>query len=467
MDVARLNFSHGSHTDHESTYRLVREAAEASGRAVGDPGRPAGPEDPPGPVRRRPRSNGAPATPSSSPATTSSAPTTGSPAPTRSCRREVKRRRPAAHRRRQGRRRGHRRRRQRHPLPGHRGRPGLQQQGRLAAERRGERAGAVREGRRGPAVRAAARCRPDRAVVRAVARTTSSSSTRSWTRSASGVRCSRRSRSPRPSPRSTPIVDAFDGVMVARGDLGVELPLDQVPLVQKRAVQLCREQAKPVIVATQMLDSMIENSRPDPGRGVRRRQRGARRHRRRDALRRDQRRPVPGAHRGDDGPDHRDHRGRLVRRPPAAARPAHPRRRDHRRRVEHRDRHRREGAGGVLADRRHRAPAVPAALQAAAAGVHPGARRARPAGAVVGRRDVPGAVRRAHRRHVPPGRPGADRAGRVPAGRLRRGRRRHAGELAGRHEHPADAPARLAGRRNDLWPPTGWSSCSTWSRSTR
>jgi pyruvate kinase len=58
------------------------------------------------------------------------------------------------------------------------------------------------------------------------------------------------------------IVGAFDGVMVARGDLGVELPLDQVPLVQKRAVQLCRENAKPVIVATQMLDSMIENARP-------------------------------------------------------------------------------------------------------------------------------------------------------------------------------------------------------------
>jgi pyruvate kinase len=58
------------------------------------------------------------------------------------------------------------------------------------------------------------------------------------------------------------IVNSFDGIMVARGDLGVELPLDQVPLVQKRAVQLCRELAKPVIVATQMLDSMIENSRP-------------------------------------------------------------------------------------------------------------------------------------------------------------------------------------------------------------
>ena len=58
------------------------------------------------------------------------------------------------------------------------------------------------------------------------------------------------------------IVNAFDGLMVARGDLGVEMPLEQVPLVQKRAVQLCREQAKPVIVATQMLDSMIENARP-------------------------------------------------------------------------------------------------------------------------------------------------------------------------------------------------------------
>jgi len=62
--------------------------------------------------------------------------------------------------------------------------------------------------------------------------------------------------------RLAEIVLAFNGVMIARGDLGVEMPLEQVPVVQKRAVQICRDNAKPVIVATQMLESMITHSRP-------------------------------------------------------------------------------------------------------------------------------------------------------------------------------------------------------------
>jgi pyruvate kinase len=58
------------------------------------------------------------------------------------------------------------------------------------------------------------------------------------------------------------VLEAFDGLMVARGDLGVELPLEQVPMVQKRAIALARDKAKPVIVATQMLESMVSAPRP-------------------------------------------------------------------------------------------------------------------------------------------------------------------------------------------------------------
>jgi pyruvate kinase len=58
------------------------------------------------------------------------------------------------------------------------------------------------------------------------------------------------------------VVKAFDAFMVARGDLGVECPLEDVPFLQKRVIDKARRNAKPVIVATQMLESMIDNPRP-------------------------------------------------------------------------------------------------------------------------------------------------------------------------------------------------------------
>ncbi len=88
------------------------------------------------------------------------------------------------------------------------------------------------------------------------------------------------------------IMDAFDAFMVARGDLGVELPLEDVPIVQKLIVEKARRNAKPVIVATQMLESMISLAAPHARRGVRRRQRRARRRRRGHAVGRDERRRV-------------------------------------------------------------------------------------------------------------------------------------------------------------------------------
>ena len=58
------------------------------------------------------------------------------------------------------------------------------------------------------------------------------------------------------------IINAFDGILVARGDLGVEMPLKELPILQKKIVNQCLQNRKPVIIATQMLDTMIHNPTP-------------------------------------------------------------------------------------------------------------------------------------------------------------------------------------------------------------
>ncbi|ANH81059.1 pyruvate kinase [Niabella ginsenosidivorans] len=68
---------------------------------------------------------------------------------------------------------------------------------------------------------------------------------------------------PEAIPNIREIIHASDGIMIARGDLGVELPVEKVPLIQKSIIRKCIHRAKPVIVATQMMESMIDRSKPN------------------------------------------------------------------------------------------------------------------------------------------------------------------------------------------------------------
>ena len=169
--------------------------------------------------------------------------------------------------------------------------------------------GAVGEGHRGPALGAAPRRRLHRAVLRAQRRRRRGraqgdgrggrAASRSSPRSRSRRRSRTSTRSSRPSTASWSRAATSAWSARSRTCRSSRSGSSTRPAVN----------AKPVIVATQMLESMIANPAADPRRGLRRRQRRPRRRRRRDAVRRDQRRRVPDRDRRDDGPDHRVHRG--------------------------------------------------------------------------------------------------------------------------------------------------------------
>jgi pyruvate kinase len=260
MDVARLNLSHGTHADHEKVYRLVREASDATGRAIGILADLQGPKIrldrfAAGPVSLQP---GAPFT-----ITTRDVPGDRTTCGTT-----------------------------------HGGLPGDVDPGELILVDDGrirlrvtdvdetdvqtvvEVGGQVSDNKGlnlpGVDVSVPAMSEKDVEDLRWALNLSVDMVALSFVRSAHDVDDVRRvmAEESRPLPviakiekpqavdNLDDIIAAFDGFMVARGDLGVELPLEQVPLVQKRIIDKARRNAKPVIVATQMLESMITNPRP-------------------------------------------------------------------------------------------------------------------------------------------------------------------------------------------------------------
>ncbi len=291
MDVARLNLSHGDYADHEKVYRMVREASDATGRGVGVL------VDLQGPKIRLGRLASGPVelvTGQRFTITTREVPGDGTLAGTTYA-----------------------------GLPGDvapgdrvlidDGRVGLEVlsvEGATDVHTRVVAGGRISNHKGinlpGVAVSVPAMTEKDKKDLRWALRQTVDMVALSFVRSASdvedvhsimdeiGVRLPVIAKVEKPQAIDNigEIVETFDAVMVARGDLGVECRLEDVPFLQKQVIETARRRAKPVIVATQMLESMITAPQAHPGRGLRRRQRRPRRRRRGDAVRA---RPASGS----------------------------------------------------------------------------------------------------------------------------------------------------------------------------